>query len=145
MSISANLQQVWQAIAAAAAQAGRDPATVLLLAVSKTFGPEAVIEAAGAGQRTLGNKATAKRAKAPMKRPASQKLIAFSGPLGVTSSGMPVYDKVCARSISPIDRKAQPSSKAWLLAGCRRRFQASAKTIAETAMEKSSSAVCNGR
>jgi len=54
MSISANLQQVWQAIAAAAAQAGRDPATVLLLAVSKTFGPEAVIEAAGAGQRAFG-------------------------------------------------------------------------------------------
>ncbi len=54
MSISANLQQVRQAIDAAAAQAGRDPATVLLLAVSKTFGPEAVTEAADAGQRAFG-------------------------------------------------------------------------------------------
>ena len=54
MSISANLQQLRQAIDAAAAQAGRDPATVLLLAVSKTFGPEAVIEAADAGQYAFG-------------------------------------------------------------------------------------------
>ncbi len=54
MSISANLQQLRQAIDAAAAQAGRDPASVLLLAVSKTFGPEAVIEAADAGQYAFG-------------------------------------------------------------------------------------------
>ena len=54
MSISANLHQVRQAIDAAAAQAGRDPAAVLLLAVSKTFGPEAVIEAADAGQCAFG-------------------------------------------------------------------------------------------
>ncbi len=54
MSISANLQQVGQAIEAAAVQAGRDPASVKLLAVSKTFGPQAVIEAAEAGQRAFG-------------------------------------------------------------------------------------------
>ncbi len=54
MSISANLQQVGQAIEAAAVQAGRDPASVKLLAVSKTFGPQSVIEAADAGQRAFG-------------------------------------------------------------------------------------------
>lgn len=54
MAISSNLQQVRQAIEAATRQAGREPATVALLAVSKTFGPEAVIEAADAGQRAFG-------------------------------------------------------------------------------------------
>jgi hypothetical protein len=54
MSITSNLQQVWQAVNLATAQAGRDPASVSLLAVSKTFGPEAVIEAAGAGQTAFG-------------------------------------------------------------------------------------------
>ncbi|HQO30524.1 MAG TPA: YggS family pyridoxal phosphate-dependent enzyme, partial [Accumulibacter sp.] len=46
MAISDNLQQVGNAIAEAAQAAGRDPASVLLLAVSKTFGPETVIAAA---------------------------------------------------------------------------------------------------
>lgn len=54
MAISDNLQQVGSAIAEAAQAAGRDPASVLLLAVSKTFGPEAVIAAADAGQRAFG-------------------------------------------------------------------------------------------
>lgn len=54
MSITSNLQQVWQDVNLATAQAGRDPASVSLLAVSKTFGPEAVIEAAGAGQTAFG-------------------------------------------------------------------------------------------
>lgn len=54
MSIPENLQQVRHALAAAAQAAGRDPASVSLLAVSKTFGPEAVIAAADAGQRAFG-------------------------------------------------------------------------------------------
>ena len=54
MTISAQLRQVRQAIAEAARAAGRDPDTVSLLAVSKTFGPEAVIEAAEAGQLAFG-------------------------------------------------------------------------------------------
>jgi pyridoxal phosphate enzyme (YggS family) len=49
-----NLQAVRARIAAACAAAGRDPATVRLLAVSKTFGPEAVMEAAAAGQQLFG-------------------------------------------------------------------------------------------
>ncbi len=53
-TIPANLQAVIQRIAAACAQAGRDPATVCLLAVSKTWPESAVRTAAGAGQRAFG-------------------------------------------------------------------------------------------
>ena len=41
-------------MADACAQAGRDPRSVRLLAVSKTFGPDAVHEAVQAGQRAFG-------------------------------------------------------------------------------------------
>ena len=54
MSISARLDHVRQAIAAAARGAARLPDSVLLIAVSKTFGPDAVIAAADAGQRAFG-------------------------------------------------------------------------------------------
>lgn len=53
-SISHNLQAVTARIDAACRAALRNPQTVTLLAVSKTFGPEAVIEAADAGQRAFG-------------------------------------------------------------------------------------------
>lgn len=54
MSIAMNLQRVQQAIASAAGAAGRAPQSIKLLAVSKTFGPEAVIAAADAGQLAFG-------------------------------------------------------------------------------------------
>lgn len=54
MAISNNLQEVRALIDRAAREAGREPASVSLLAVSKTFGPEAVVEAAEAGQRAFG-------------------------------------------------------------------------------------------
>lgn len=54
MSITSNLQEVWHAVKAATEKAGRDPSSVSVLAVSKTFGPEAVIEAAGGGQVAFG-------------------------------------------------------------------------------------------
>ena len=54
MSISAHLDQVRQAIAAAARAAARPPESVLLIAVSKTFGADAVIEAVRAGQSAFG-------------------------------------------------------------------------------------------
>ena len=54
MSISARLDHVRQAIAAAARAAARPPESVWLIAVSKTFGPDAVIAAADAGQRMFG-------------------------------------------------------------------------------------------
>ncbi len=53
-TIGNNLQQVRSRIDAACAAAGREAGSVSLLAVSKTFGPEAVREAALAGQRRFG-------------------------------------------------------------------------------------------
>jgi hypothetical protein len=52
--ISQNLQAVKERIATAAHAAARSPQEVALLAVSKTFGPDAVLEAAEAGQRAFG-------------------------------------------------------------------------------------------
>lgn len=52
--ISHNLQAVRERIAAGARIALRDPQNVQLLAVSKTFGADAVVEAANAGQRAFG-------------------------------------------------------------------------------------------
>ncbi len=49
-----NLQQVTSRIVTACTAAGRDPASVRLLAVSKTFPAEAVREAYGAGQHAFG-------------------------------------------------------------------------------------------
>jgi pyridoxal phosphate enzyme (YggS family) len=54
MAIRQNLQQVHERIAHACAVAGRPVQTVTLLAVSKTFGAEAVREAHAAGQRRFG-------------------------------------------------------------------------------------------
>lgn len=52
--ISNNLQVVRADLAAAAQKAGRDPQQICLLAVSKTFSAEAVVEAAQAGQLSFG-------------------------------------------------------------------------------------------
>ena len=53
-TIGANLQAVRQRIAAAALACGRDPAEIGLVAVSKTFGADAVAVAHGHGQRAFG-------------------------------------------------------------------------------------------
>jgi len=53
-TIEDRLQQVRARIARACAQHGRDPASVSLLAVSKTVAPAAVQEAVQAGQRAFG-------------------------------------------------------------------------------------------
>ncbi len=52
--IAQNLCEVKDSVTAAARAAGRDPASVRLLAVSKTFPPDAVLEAYAAGQRLFG-------------------------------------------------------------------------------------------
>jgi PLP dependent protein len=52
--VAANLQTIRDRIAVAAQAAGRDPASVRLLAVSKTFSADAVREAYAAGQRDFG-------------------------------------------------------------------------------------------
>jgi len=53
-SISDNLQAVHERVAAAARSVSRNPQEITLLAVSKTFGADAVIAAAQAGQRAFG-------------------------------------------------------------------------------------------
>lgn len=53
-TISANWQAVKARIAAAAHAAGRAPESVALLAVSKTFGEDAVLQCHAAGQRAFG-------------------------------------------------------------------------------------------
>lgn len=53
-TIEGNLQGLHQRIAQACAQAGREANQVSLLAVSKTFGPDAVRQAHAAGQRAFG-------------------------------------------------------------------------------------------
>ena len=54
LEIKNNLESVRQRIAASCSACGRDPAQVGLLAVSKTFGPEAVAQAYAAGQAAFG-------------------------------------------------------------------------------------------
>ena len=53
-SIENNLQEVKRRISGAALAAGRPPAAVRLLAVSKTFGADVVRQAHAAGQRAFG-------------------------------------------------------------------------------------------
>ncbi|MDB5729564.1 MAG: YggS family pyridoxal phosphate-dependent enzyme [Noviherbaspirillum sp.] len=53
-SIAQNLQAVRERIAGAASAVSRNEQEIHLLAVSKTFGPEEVLEAAQAGQRAFG-------------------------------------------------------------------------------------------
>lgn len=53
-TIQANLQLVHDRMALACDRSGRDVNEITLLAVSKTFGPEAVIEALAAGQSAFG-------------------------------------------------------------------------------------------
>lgn len=53
-NLQANLHAVHERITKAALAAGRDPSSVRLLAVSKTFGPKAILCAAAAGQRAFG-------------------------------------------------------------------------------------------
>ena len=53
-AVRVRLETVRERIAAAAAGAGRDPSEVTLVAVSKTFGPEAIQPVLAAGQRVFG-------------------------------------------------------------------------------------------
>lgn len=53
-TIAAHLQEIRQEIAAAEQAAGRAPGSVQLCAVSKTFPPEAILEAMAAGQTVFG-------------------------------------------------------------------------------------------
>ena len=71
MSVTADvsathLSKVREGIARACAEAGRDPASVTLVAISKTFGAEAIEPVIGAGQRVFGeNRVQEAKAKWP--------------------------------------------------------------------------------
>ncbi len=67
MDLAANLEHVRQRLAAACARAGRDPATVTLLAVTKGQPPEVVQAAARLGLTLFGeNRVQEARAKIPL-------------------------------------------------------------------------------
>ncbi len=67
MSLADNLEKVQQRIRAACERAGRDPDSVLLLAVSKSHPPETIMAAAGCGQVFFGeNKVQEAKAKIPL-------------------------------------------------------------------------------
>jgi len=97
MRISAQLAQVREGIAEAARAACRAPESVSLLAVSKTFGPEAVIEAADAGQREFGEnyvqEALDKIAAVKARRPDLDLIWHFIGPLQ-SNKTRPVAEQV---------------------------------------------------
>jgi hypothetical protein len=66
MTIKENLERVRERVAAAAARAGRDPAGVTIVAVTKTHGPEVVTQAIEAGLADVGeNKVQEFLVKAP--------------------------------------------------------------------------------
>ncbi len=66
MSLTDNLQSIQQRIQAACARAGRNPGSVMLLAVSKTHPPETIRQAADCGQILFGeNKVQEAKAKIP--------------------------------------------------------------------------------
>src|ERR1700735_4369667 len=72
MNRAEGIAAVREQIAAACRDAGRDPATVTLVAVSKTFGAEAIEPVIAAGQRVFGeNRVQEAKAKWPplMERP----------------------------------------------------------------------------
>lgn len=67
MNFAENLDSIRQRIDAACGRAGRDPATVTLLAVSKTHPPETIRAAVEAGQLLFGeNKIQEAKAKIPL-------------------------------------------------------------------------------
>lgn len=67
VTFAENLNSIRQRIAAACARAGRDPADVTLLAVSKTHPPETIRAAVEAGQLLFGeNKIQEAKAKIPL-------------------------------------------------------------------------------
>lgn len=84
-SIAQNLQRVQHQISAATEKSGRAPSSVQLLAVSKTFGAPAVLEAVQAGQLAFGEnylqEALDKIAAMPALAPQAQLQWHFIGPI----------------------------------------------------------------
>ncbi len=70
--------------------------------------PSIMIAEAPRVSRTCGSEATPRKTVAAMARPTSQKLMAFSGSLGVTKGGMPLKESVWARSTTRMATKPAP-------------------------------------
>ncbi|TVR83758.1 MAG: YggS family pyridoxal phosphate-dependent enzyme [Rhodospirillales bacterium] len=83
VDIAANLASVKAEMAKAAEAAGRDPASVTLVAVSKTHGPEALRAAIAAGQRVFGENRVqeAEDKWPPLKQAVSDVRLHLLGPL----------------------------------------------------------------
>jgi pyridoxal phosphate enzyme (YggS family) len=80
--VVARLADVRRRIAAAAAAAGRDPDTVQLVAVTKTFGPEHILPVLAAGHRTFAeNRVQEAAGKWPALRAAHPLSLHLIGPL----------------------------------------------------------------
>src|SRR5262245_50064009 len=82
LDLSARLAAVHADIAAACRDAGREPSAVTLVAVSKTFGPEAITPVIAAGQRVFGeNRVQEAKAKWPALRERHPVDLHLIGPL----------------------------------------------------------------
>ena len=119
-SAAASLARVRDEIAAACAQAKRDPATVTLIAVSKTFPQDAIEPVIAAGQRVFGeNRVQEAKAKWPALRAAHPGLaLHLIGPLqsnkakdavalfdAIHSIDRPSIAEALAKEIARQDRK----------------------------------------
>ena len=77
VDIAKNLERVRTRMAEAALRVGREPASISLVAVTKTFPPELVLEAYAAGAEILGENRVQEALK---KVPAVRKALESSGP-----------------------------------------------------------------
>jgi len=96
--IAANLEAIRARIAAAAAAAGRDPAAITLIAVSKTHGPDAVAAAIAAGANIFGENRVQEAAE---KFPRPGAALHIIGPLQTNKA---VHAVRIANSIDTLDR-----------------------------------------
>jgi pyridoxal phosphate enzyme (YggS family) len=89
LPVHEGLAKVRQRIAVAAAEAGRLPQDITLIAVSKTFGPEAIIPVIEAGQRVFGeNRVQEAKAKWPsLKARHAGLMLHLIGPLQSNKAG----------------------------------------------------------
>jgi pyridoxal phosphate enzyme (YggS family) len=94
----AGLNQVQDRIAAAAARAGREPTSITLIAVSKTFPAEDISPVIAAGQRTFGeNRVQEAKAKWPSLRSATPDIdLHLIGPLqsNKASEAVAMFDAI---------------------------------------------------
>jgi hypothetical protein len=120
MSIAENLNVVRERIAAAARRASRSPDDIALMAVTKTFGPDAIRAAYDAGQRLFGeNRVQEFAEKAPALRDLSGASFHMIGHLQTNKAGKAVEVFSAVDSVDSL-RLAQKLNAA--AAGLRKRL-----------------------